>query len=164
METRMWLNRVDENILIPMGDGFRNGVMHDFFKDRRPGTLVPEAVEGNKRSAAVGLKWLDDQMADGRTWVAGARFSLADIRLYVVYSFYASVDKSSTAVIRLAVSASHLAISLCLSFSLCLSASPFFMLSLSLWLSLSISLSVVVSYSVPMWMLFSCQSRTPLRL
>jgi glutathione S-transferase len=92
LETRMWLNRVDENILIPMGDAFRSGVMYDFFKARRPGTLIPEGVEGNKVSAATGLTWLDTQMADGRTWVAGERFSLADIRLYFVFSFYAKND------------------------------------------------------------------------
>ena len=93
----MWLNRVDENILIPMGDGFRNGVMFKFFETRRPGTLIPEAVEGNKKSAATGFAWLDKQMADGRSWICGSRFSLADLRLYIVYSFYSNNDPTMAA-------------------------------------------------------------------
>eukprot|EP01051_Picozoa_sp_SAG22_P025131 SAG22_NODE_7297_length_754_cov_1.097710_1_plen_102_part_00 len=71
--------------------------MFEFFKDRRPGTLIPEGVEGNKGSAAVGLAWLDAQMADGREYVCGSRYSLADIRLYFVYGFYSKVDKSMAA-------------------------------------------------------------------
>lgn len=71
--------------------------MYDFFKSRRPGTLVPEAVEGNKKSAATGFRWLNTQMADGRAWVCGERFSLADIRLFVVYSFYSRNDPTMKA-------------------------------------------------------------------
>eukprot|EP01048_Picozoa_sp_COSAG05_P029717 COSAG05_NODE_9928_length_593_cov_0.722672_1_plen_122_part_00 len=91
------MNRVDENILIPMGDGFRNGVMAKFFSKRRPGTIIPEACEGNKKAAAVGFEWLDKQMADGRSFVCGERFSLADIRLYMVYSFYSKNDSTMVA-------------------------------------------------------------------
>lgn len=77
-----------------MALGFRNGVMYDFFKSRRPGTLIPEAADGNKRAAGVGFKWLNAQMSDGRNFLAGDRLSLADLRLYIVYSFYSKHDPS----------------------------------------------------------------------
>lgn len=97
LETRMWINRIEENILIPMGEAFRFGHMYEFFKDRRPGTLIPEAVDGCKLSAATGIAWLEEQLSDGRKWLCGERFSLADMRLFVIYSFYTGLDKSMQA-------------------------------------------------------------------
>lgn len=97
LETRMWINRIEENILIPMGEAFRFGHMYEFFKDRRPGTLIPEAVDGCKLSAATGIAWLEEQLGDGRKWLCGDRFSLADMRLFVVYAFYSGQDKSMRA-------------------------------------------------------------------
>ena len=46
-------------VLIPMGEAFRFGHMYEFFKDRRPGTLIPEAVDGCKLSTATGIAWLE---------------------------------------------------------------------------------------------------------
>ena len=118
LETRMWINRIEENserpqtalfagctglrvllrtVLIPMGEAFRFGHMYEFFKDRRPGTLIPEAVDGCKLSTATGIAWLEAQLGDGRDWLCGERFSLADQRLFVIYSFYSGQDKSMQA-------------------------------------------------------------------
>ena len=84
-------------VLIPMGEAFRFGHMYEFFKDRRPGTLIPEAVDGCKLSTATGIAWLEAQLGDGRDWLCGERFSLADQRLFVIYSFYSGQDKSMQA-------------------------------------------------------------------
>ena len=65
-------------VLIPMGEAFRFGHMYEFFKDRRPGTLIPEAVDGCKLSTATGIAWLEAQLGDGRDWLCGERFSLSN--------------------------------------------------------------------------------------
>lgn len=44
--------------------------------------VVPEASAGLKMVAQNRLKWLNDQMADGREYLCGKRFTLADILLY----------------------------------------------------------------------------------
>ena len=44
--------------------------------------MAPEASPGLKMMAANRLKWLDGQMADGREYLCGKRFTLADVLLY----------------------------------------------------------------------------------
>jgi len=79
-ETRMWTRRVDLNICEPLANGYRYGEALKFFEKRIP--VAPEASPGLKMVAANRLKWLNDQMADGRQYICGKRFSLADIHLY----------------------------------------------------------------------------------
>jgi glutathione S-transferase len=79
-ECRMWTRRVDLNICEPLANGYRYGEALRFFEKRIP--VAPEASPGLKMVAQNRLKWLDDQMADGRDYICGTRFTLADIHLY----------------------------------------------------------------------------------
>jgi len=79
-ECRMWTRRIDLNICEPLANGYRYGEALKFFEKRIP--VVPEASAGLKMVAQNRLKWLNDQMADGREYLCGKRFTLADILLY----------------------------------------------------------------------------------
>lgn len=79
-ECRMWTRRVDLNICEQLANGYRYGEALKFFEKRIP--VVPEASAGLKMVAQNRLKWLDGQMADGREYLCGKRFTLADILLY----------------------------------------------------------------------------------
>ena len=84
-ECRMWTRRVDLNIAEPLANGYRYGEALRFFEKRIP--VAPEASPGLKMVAANRLKWLNGQMADGREWICGKRFTLADILLYCWLDF-----------------------------------------------------------------------------
>lgn len=84
-ETRMWTRRIDLNIVEPLAMGFRYSEGLPLFKDRI--VTLPEAAPGLKRLAQDRLKWLDSQMADGREFVCGKRFTLADILLFCFLDF-----------------------------------------------------------------------------
>src|SRR5689334_14936526 len=84
-ECRMWTRRVDLNICEPLTNGYRFGEGNDFFKGRI--LTAPEASLGLKAIAQNRLKWLDDQMADGRQYLCGKRFTLSDILLYCFLNF-----------------------------------------------------------------------------
>jgi len=83
-ETRQWTRRVDLNICEPMANGFRFSDGLQLFKDRI--VTVPEAADGLKRIAQERLSWLDRQM-DGKTYICGVRFTLADILLFCFLDF-----------------------------------------------------------------------------
>jgi glutathione S-transferase len=89
-ETRMWVRRLDLNILEPMLGGYRYGEGQDFFKDRM--VLIPEASAGLKSIARQWLTWLNTQMA-GRPYVVGDRFTLADIMLFCFTRFAGKVGQ-----------------------------------------------------------------------
>ncbi len=76
----MWTRRVDLNICEHLGNGFRFGEGLKFFEKRI--ACAPEASPGLKMIAANRLQWLNGQMADGRQYICGKRFTLADILLY----------------------------------------------------------------------------------
>jgi len=84
-ECRMWTRRVDLNICEPLANGYRFGEALRFFEKRIP--VVPEASPGLKMIAANRLKWLNEQMADGRDYLCGKRFTLADMLLYCWLDF-----------------------------------------------------------------------------
>jgi glutathione S-transferase len=84
-ECRMWTRRVDLNICEPLANGYRFGEAVKFFEKRIP--VVPEASNGLKMIAANRLAWLNGQMADGRDYLCGKRFTLADILLYCWLDF-----------------------------------------------------------------------------
>ncbi len=89
-ETRMWVRRLDLNILEPMLAGYRYGEGLDFFKDRV--VLIPEASAGLKSIARQWLGWLNSQMV-GRSYVVGERFTLADIMLFCFTRFGGKVGQ-----------------------------------------------------------------------
>ena len=89
-QTRMWMRRLDLNILEPMTTGYRYGEGLDFFRGRV--ILIPEASHGLKSIARQWLGWLDGQMAD-RPYVVGDRFTLADIMLFCFTRFGSKVGQ-----------------------------------------------------------------------
>jgi glutathione S-transferase len=89
-QTRMWTRRIDLNICEPMANGFRFSAGLPLFQSRI--VTVPEAADGLKKIAQDRLKWLDGQMA-GKAYVTGARFTLADILLFVFIDFGAQVGQ-----------------------------------------------------------------------
>ncbi len=89
--THMWTRRVDVNICEPLGNGFRYAEGLQIFESRM--ITIPEAADGLKRIAQAKLTWLDEQMSDGREFIAGASLSMADILLYSMMVFFAGVGQ-----------------------------------------------------------------------
>lgn len=90
-ETRMWVRRIDLGICEPMTNGFRASQGRGLFESRM--TLVsPDAAEQLKALGREKLLWLNKQL-DGRTFVCGDRFTLADILLFAFLAFGASVGQ-----------------------------------------------------------------------
>jgi glutathione S-transferase len=77
--TRMWWRRVEINICLPMVHAFYYKEGYELFKDRV--YCLPEAADGLKRKAQAALKWLDGEI-EGRKFLCGDRFSVADICLF----------------------------------------------------------------------------------
>jgi glutathione S-transferase len=90
-ECRMWTRRVDLNICEPLANGYRFGEGLKFFEKRIP--VAAEASPGLKNIAANRLQWLDQQLGDGREYLCGKRFTLADIHLYCFLDFGAMVGQ-----------------------------------------------------------------------
>ena len=89
--TRMWVRRVEHKVVDNLGSAFRYGAALGMFKDRMH--VIPQAADDFKACAQEGYAWFDGQMADGRDFVAGDRFSLADIVLYSFADFGNSVGQ-----------------------------------------------------------------------
>jgi glutathione S-transferase len=74
----MWLRRAEFRLWNPMGQVW----VHS---DPRTAAVVPhqykEFGEMNRKVVANAMKWLDGEMADGREFLAGADYSMADIVL-----------------------------------------------------------------------------------
>ena len=83
-ETRMWQRRVELKITEHLYNGFRFAEGIELFKPRM--RVLPEAAEGLKATARDNIAWLDKLLA-GRQFVAGDRFTVADIILYCGLDF-----------------------------------------------------------------------------
>ncbi len=70
----MWQRRMETEVFSNITQVFRN--THDFFKGRV--TQVPAYGEACRAAALKRLAWLDEVLAD-RAFVAGERFTIADI-------------------------------------------------------------------------------------
>jgi glutathione S-transferase len=88
--TRMWVRRIDLNIVEPMANGFRYGEGLALFKDRIH--VIPQAADDLKAIAREKLAWLDGLM-DGNEWIAGERFTLADVFLFAFLDFGRTVGQ-----------------------------------------------------------------------
>ena len=94
-ETRMWTRRIDLAIVEPMTTAFRAAEGRGLFAGRM--TLVsPEASIDLKALAQEKLLWLDGLM-QGRTWVCGNRYTLADILLLAFVEFGTLVGQPAPA-------------------------------------------------------------------
>jgi glutathione S-transferase len=78
----MWNRRMELEVMSPVAQSFRN--THEFFKGRI--TQVPEYGAACKASALKRLEWLDEVLAD-REFVAGDRFTIADITAVIGIDF-----------------------------------------------------------------------------
>ena len=90
-ETRMWVRRIDLNILEPLANGFRFAEGLKLFAPRI--RTIPAAAPELKLLAQEKLVWLNGLLA-GRTYVCGDRLTLADILLFVFVEFGASVGQA----------------------------------------------------------------------
>jgi glutathione S-transferase len=77
--TRMWWRRVEINICLPMLYGFYFGEGLEIFRERTH--CLPEAAAGMKERGRKAMQWIDPLIEDGK-WLAGDRFTVADICLY----------------------------------------------------------------------------------
>ncbi|MGO8915838.1 MAG: glutathione S-transferase family protein [Stellaceae bacterium] len=83
-QTRMWIRRIDLNILEPLANGFRFSDGLKMFRDRVH--VIPQAAADLKQIAREKLAWLDGLMA-GKTYICGERLSLADLLLFAFLEF-----------------------------------------------------------------------------
>jgi glutathione S-transferase len=90
-ETRMWQRRVELNITEHLYNGFRFAEGKELFKNRM--RVLPEAAPGLKAIAQDKLKWLDGLM-EGRQYICGDRFTIADIILYCALDFGSGVAQA----------------------------------------------------------------------
>src|ERR1700729_785504 len=74
----MWMRRAEFRLWTPMGQVWIND-------DPRTAVVnpnqFPEYGARNRKIVAGAMKWLDGEMADGRPWLAGQSYSMADIVL-----------------------------------------------------------------------------------
>ncbi len=89
--TRQWQRRVELNITENIHNAFHWAEGLARFSGRIP--VEPDAAPGLKRVAQDRIAWLDAMLADGRPHLAGRRFSIADIWLYVWLDFADSVNQ-----------------------------------------------------------------------
>lgn len=74
-KVEMWNRRAELEVMATVGDyAFHT---QDFFRDRLP--QFPEFGEAQRLNAPNKWRWLDREMADGRPYLAGDEFSVADI-------------------------------------------------------------------------------------
>jgi glutathione S-transferase len=82
--TSMLIRRLDYDVVGPMTTAFRGSEGLPMFQSRM--RCLPEAADGLKACARDGLAAFDALLA-GKTWLAGDRFTLADILLYCLTEF-----------------------------------------------------------------------------
>lgn len=87
--TRMWTRRVDIKVADPMTNGFRFGEGLAMFESRI--RCLPEASAGLKAVAQDGIAWVEANFQG--PWIAGGRFTLADILLFAFMDFGAVVGQ-----------------------------------------------------------------------
>jgi glutathione S-transferase len=89
-ECRMWVRRIDLNIVEPMANGFRFSEGLKLLQDRM--RCIPEAAPALKLTAQENLTWLDG-LISGRSYICGDRLTLADIFLFCFLDFGAAVGQ-----------------------------------------------------------------------
>jgi glutathione S-transferase len=90
-ETRMWTRRIDLQIIEPLTTGFRYSEGLELFKSRMQ--TYPDAADGLKAIAQEKIAWLNGQM-EGKDFICGNRFSLADVMLFCFLQFGETVGQT----------------------------------------------------------------------
>jgi len=88
--TRMWVRRIDLNIVEPGANGFRFSEGLKLFENRV--RCIPEAAEGLKATARDKLAWLDGLMGS-KPFIGGNKISMADILLFAFLDFMNGVKQ-----------------------------------------------------------------------
>jgi glutathione S-transferase len=83
-KTRMLSRIVDQQVVVPMTVAFRGAEGYPLFKDRL--ACFPGAADDLKQQGREGLKAIDRLIGEG-PYLAGERFSLADILLFAFVEF-----------------------------------------------------------------------------
>ena len=89
-ETRMWQRRVELRITEHLYNGFRFAEGIELFRPRM--RVLPEAADGLKATARDNLAWLERLLGD-HPFIAGSRFTIADIILYCALDFGTGVGQ-----------------------------------------------------------------------
>ncbi len=89
-EARMWQRRIELKITEFLYNGFRFAEGQQLFNGRM--RLIPEGAAGMKATVQDNLKWLDGQL-EGKEYIAGNRFTVADIILFAALDFGAGVGQ-----------------------------------------------------------------------
>lgn len=89
-KTRMWVRRIDLNIVEPAANGFRFAEGLKMFQSRI--RCIPEAAEGLKATAKDKLAWLDGLMGSS-PFIAGKKLTMADILLFAFVDFMKAVGQ-----------------------------------------------------------------------
>jgi glutathione S-transferase len=87
--TRMWTRRADLKICEPLANGFRFAEGLALFESRL--RCLPDAAPGLKEIARDGEEWFEAHFQG--PWLAGERFTLADILLFSFLDFGAQVGQ-----------------------------------------------------------------------
>ena len=88
--TRMWTRRIDLNIAEPALNGFRFGEGLKMFQSRV--RCIPQAADELKATARDKLAWLD-KLVGGKPFIAGNKFSMADVFLFAMLDFMKGVGQ-----------------------------------------------------------------------
>lgn len=91
-KTRMLCRIVDQQMVVPMTVAFRGAEGHAMFKNRL--ACFPGAADDLKQQAREGLNAIDRLIGEG-PYLAGERFSLADILLFAFVEFGAMVGQAA---------------------------------------------------------------------
>ncbi len=84
----MWNRRMEFEIFVLFGQWFRN--TSEFFKGRIP--QAPEYGEICAKAVRNRMQWLDGELAD-RAFVAGERYTIADITAQCAFDFFGRILK-----------------------------------------------------------------------
>ena len=88
--TRMWVRRIDLNIVEPAAAGFRYAEGLKMFQGRM--RCIPQAADDLKAIAREKLVWLDSLMG-AKPFVAGDKITLADVLLFAFLDFMGNVGQ-----------------------------------------------------------------------
>ncbi len=88
--TRMWVRRIDLNILEPGANGFRFAEGLKMFESRVH--CIPQAADDLKATAREKLVWLDGLMGS-KPFVTGDKITLADVLLFAFLDFFKVVGQ-----------------------------------------------------------------------
>jgi len=89
-KTRMWVRRIDLNVIEPMGDGYRYSSGLAMFKDRI--YCIPQAADDLKAKAQENLTKIDKIIANN-PYICGDKLTLADITLFRWMAFGVAVGQ-----------------------------------------------------------------------